>query len=192
MVGGSQLWILSESWDPEKIQWPSLWNVIVLKNMEKSGSRLQYFVPRHFIEQTSMRKKEVSKKNFVAVSSAFFGLLHASKAKNALPLYKALINKAFDLINYLSAFSTWQVPNPFQTWKRDWRTPGPKSWQFYPPKLKPIKIHEDEIPRRKLDLHGPKIPSSFFLLVSPRSVKKNHGVWNQQKKKSTFKNGQKS
>ena len=29
---------------------------------EKSGSRLQYFVPRHFIEQTSMRKKEVSKK----------------------------------------------------------------------------------------------------------------------------------
>ena len=73
---------------------------------EKSGSRLQYFVPRHFIEQTSMRKKEVSKKNFVAVSSAFFGLLHASKAKNALPLYKALINKAFDLINYLSAFST--------------------------------------------------------------------------------------
>ena len=62
MVGGSQLWILSESWDPEKIQWPSLWNVIVLKNMKKSGSRLQYFVPRHFIEQTSMRKKEVSKK----------------------------------------------------------------------------------------------------------------------------------
>ena len=108
------------------------------------------------------------KKNFVAVSSAFFGLLHASKAIFALLYKRPWLIKPL-IINY----NTWQAPNPFQTWKRDWRTPGPKSWQFYPPKLKPIKIHEDEIPRRKLDLHGPKIPSSFFPLVSPRSVKKN-------------------
>ena len=128
---------------------------------------------KHFL------KKEVSKKKKLCCSIFSLLLAFCMLQRPKMALIKAF--KKPLIINYHLFYSTWQVPNPFQTWKRDWRTPGPKSWQFYPPKLKPIKIHEDEIPRRKLDLHGPKIPSSFFPLVSPISEKRKRKwlhAWN--------------